>query len=278
MESDVLNDMTHYIDFLRQNGYSVVVSAPHKVFTPCMAVLMDYEIHLPSVCNFLKSHPRTAGKCISHKRRFEKTDFPGLCYRCCYAGVEEYVYPVYLEGKRILCIHLSGFRGQISQAQRLAQRWEERCGPGFAARYQELTAQVPPPETAEALAAPLAYMAQALYRECQAQADAETPAQRLCRKVRAYLYENYSNPLRSRDIAAALGYSESHLRAVFLAQTGITPGRQLQQIRLSRAAVLLTKTDLPVTDIALACGFDSANYFSTAFRREYGKAPSQWRK
>jgi AraC family L-rhamnose operon regulatory protein RhaS len=56
--------------------------------------------------------------------------------------------------------------------------------------------------------------------------------------------------------------------------TNMSPVQYLQHLRLEQAAAMLR---LPhrgsVTDIAFSCGFNSSQYFSSAFRKRYGHAP-----
>ena len=49
-------------------------------------------------------------------------------------------------------------------------------------------------------------------------------------------------------------------------------------IRIRRASALLRESTLPITEIALRCGFGDSNYFSRAFRKASGMTPSQFRK
>src|SRR5690606_22811287 len=59
------------------------------------------------------------------------------------------------------------------------------------------------------------------------------------------------------QLAARLGVSDRHLRRIFEAALGISPLQYLQTRRLLAAKQLLTDTDLPVTQVALASGFAS---------------------
>lgn len=56
-------------------------------------------------------------------------------------------------------------------------------------------------------------------------------------------------------------------------QTGLTPQRYLNRLRLINARHLLHSSDESVTDIAYRCGFDDSNHFSTLFRREFDCSP-----
>lgn len=56
--------------------------------------------------------------------------------------------------------------------------------------------------------------------------------------------------------------------------TNMSPLQYLQHLRLERATVMLQDARRPsITDIAMACGFNSSQYFSYAFRKRYGYAP-----
>jgi AraC family L-rhamnose operon regulatory protein RhaS len=60
--------------------------------------------------------------------------------------------------------------------------------------------------------------------------------------------------------------------------TNATPMRHLRRRRLAAAARLLREQpDRGVTDVALAVGFASSQYFATAFRAEYGRSPKVFR-
>ena len=79
-------------------------------------------------------------------------------------------------------------------------------------------------------------------------------------------------------LAARLGVSDRHLRRIFEAALGISPLQYLQTRRLLTAKQLLTDTDLPVTQVALASGFASVRRFNAAFSGHYGLNPTQLRR
>ena len=85
MTSDILTEALNYIDFLKDLGYYVSLSCFNSVFLPYFEKLKNYEIHLHSVCFFLKQHRKTAGKCLINKRLLGKTKITEPYYSCCYA-------------------------------------------------------------------------------------------------------------------------------------------------------------------------------------------------
>ena len=81
-----------------------------------------------------------------------------------------------------------------------------------------------------------------------------------------------------KEIARALGISQSHLRARFRASCGVSIGRHLRRLRLERASGLLRLTPNRVSEIAEQCGFNSIYSFSRAFRAAFGQPPVAYRQ
>ena len=79
-------------------------------------------------------------------------------------------------------------------------------------------------------------------------------------------------------LAMRVGLSARQLQRVFVAQVGATPHTVHATRRLLLAKQLLTETALPVTDVALAAGYNSIRRFNAAFREGCGMAPSAIRR
>ena len=94
----------------------------------------------------------------------------------------------------------------------------------------------------------------------------------------AIIYEQAADPsLTPATIAAQLNIS---LRQLYRAFTGTeSPASRIRRRRLERAAEILAARSGPghVERVALECGFASAEYFSRAFRREFGLSPRAYR-
>ena len=76
------------------------------------------------------------------------------------------------------------------------------------------------------------------------------------------------------DVAAAVGLSEAQLKSGFAEQFGTPVYDFLQKARLEKAKALLARSDLSVTDVALAVGYANPSHFAFLFRRAYGHPPS----
>lgn len=91
------------------------------------------------------------------------------------------------------------------------------------------------------------------------------------------IHERYAEALSVADLAGAVRLSPSRFAHLFRQETGTSPVRYLEGVRLEQAQLLLLRTDLQVKQVAARVGFDDPYYFSTRFRRRCGAAPSVWR-
>lgn len=86
---------------------------------------------------------------------------------------------------------------------------------------------------------------------------------------------------QAMDIAALadrFAQSRRTLHRRFMAQTGLSPLRWVIQARIRRAQALLETTDLPVDQVAFACGFGSATLLRQHFSRLVGTSPQNFRR
>lgn len=80
------------------------------------------------------------------------------------------------------------------------------------------------------------------------------------------------------DAARQAHLSKYHFLRMFKEAFHETPHRYLRRLRLETAQRLLTRTELPVTDICFRVGFESLGTFCTLFRRFAGRSPGAFRR
>ena len=80
------------------------------------------------------------------------------------------------------------------------------------------------------------------------------------------------------DLASELGVSERHLRRALEREVSVSPLELAQTHRLLLAKRLIVDTDLPMTRVAYASGFQSLRRFNTVFRAQYRMPPSALRR
>lgn len=97
------------------------------------------------------------------------------------------------------------------------------------------------------------------------------------RRLRNAIAEGFTDPDFSiREAMRDVPVSADHLRRLFVQELKQTPHEYLAQLRLEKAKRLLSDERCSVSEAAYRCGFYDALYFSKAFRKATGVAPSHW--
>lgn len=79
------------------------------------------------------------------------------------------------------------------------------------------------------------------------------------------------------DVASYVQMNPSYLSVLFKKATGETFKNYLNRMRMDKAALLLRNTDMRISEIASATGFDEPNYFTNVFRQQYQMSPKEFR-
>lgn len=87
----------------------------------------------------------------------------------------------------------------------------------------------------------------------------------------------YADKLTLDEIASAGHICKSACEKLFRTYLHCTPVEYLLRFRLQKAAECLSRTETPVAQIALDCGFSGASYFSGCFKKVYCCAPKDYR-
>ncbi|MDH4570901.1 helix-turn-helix transcriptional regulator [Pseudomonas sp. BN414] len=92
-----------------------------------------------------------------------------------------------------------------------------------------------------------------------------------------YIETRLAEPISLGELATFSALSEYHFARMFRESFGMPPHQYVLARRLERARKLLRETELPLGEIALACGFASASHFSNRFRATVGGTPGAFR-
>lgn len=98
------------------------------------------------------------------------------------------------------------------------------------------------------------------------------------RAVQDWLADHLADDLSVDALAAQAAMSPRHFARVFRAETGVSPGRYVEDLRIEAAQQLLASTQQSVDDIASACGFASADTMRRAFLRVLCVPPAEYRR
>ena len=116
-----------------------------------------------------------------------------------------------------------------------------------------------------------------LYRAYPPSEEGEDKTDRRVREMLRFIAAHYAEDIGTEEIAQAASISKRECYRCFKAQLNSSPNTYLMGYRLNRGAELLLLSGRSVELIALECGFSSATYFSTRFKRVYGMTPTEYR-
>ena len=116
----------------------------------------------------------------------------------------------------------------------------------------------------------------------QAQFSVALRAQRADRNVlrdlQAWLPEHLELDLSVEELARRAAMSPRHFARAFAAETGVTPARYVEDLRVEAARRLLERTRHQIDDVAATCGFGTAETMRRAFLRSVRVPPSEYRR
>jgi transcriptional regulator GlxA family with amidase domain len=107
---------------------------------------------------------------------------------------------------------------------------------------------------------------------------AQQPERESLREVQRGVIEDIAAPHTVEAMAAAANMSARHFARAFRAETGLTPARYVERVRLEAARRRLEETAEPVAAVAASCGFGTAETMRRSFLRALGVGPAEYRR
>lgn len=92
-----------------------------------------------------------------------------------------------------------------------------------------------------------------------------------------YISNNFTHPLKIKQIADNIGLSEKYLSSLFKKETGMSLVNYIEKVRLQEACRMLVYTDYSYGEISDSLCFSSQSYFIKVFKRCYGLTPLKYR-
>lgn len=93
-------------------------------------------------------------------------------------------------------------------------------------------------------------------------------------RILQLMERNIEDPLSLQEIAQQVSLSRRQVERLFERHLSTTPRQHYLTLKLRRARQLVEMTEMSVTDIAMACGFESSSYFSKSFKEHFDILPS----
>ena len=243
--------------------------------------------HLNDFCLKIKENLQLQKRCVALKKQYNNKVFlsTGVCKSTCYCGVKEYAVPIIVHNCMICVVAATGFLGKLSA--RMTDILAKRTGLSLA-EFTELRCKTLTQCSAEKEEQITAYLqvlavllreyilqktnVMSLFKDSQRDGQNQHIFHAL-----SYIQQNFMKPISIDQIAKECNISASYLQHLFLEKKGYGISQEIRSCRLQYASELLCTTGYSVKYIALTCGYQNVDYFSTVFHKHYGLAPLQYR-
>jgi transcriptional regulator GlxA family with amidase domain len=107
---------------------------------------------------------------------------------------------------------------------------------------------------------------------------AQQPEREPLRQVQRRVIEDVAAAHTVEAMAAAANMSTRHFARAFRAETGLTPARYVERVRLEAARRRLEETAVPVAAVAASCGFGTTETMRRSFLRALDVGPAEYRR
>jgi transcriptional regulator GlxA family with amidase domain len=92
-------------------------------------------------------------------------------------------------------------------------------------------------------------------------------------RILSEMEQRIEEPISPSRLASEANLSTRQLERLFRRYLGRSPKRYYLELRLKTARRFLLQTDMPVMDVAIACGFSTPSHFSKCYRSYFGTTP-----
>jgi AraC-like DNA-binding protein len=93
-----------------------------------------------------------------------------------------------------------------------------------------------------------------------------------------YINENFTKDLKLDEVAKKFLLSRTYFCELFKKNVGTTFNKYINMLRIGRAKMLLSNTNMSITDVAFSSGFNDTSNFSRQFAKHINLTPSEYRR
>lgn len=253
-----------YIDYLkREHNLAVSVHFDRKygyIFSRAK-ILLKYNIHTNPYCFKIKGDLKQHNKCMKcQAAALRKCAAKGCYIGICHAGVTEFICGIY-SGRAVAgFVSVSGYKSD--KAPYCTDR----------VYIENMKDEEVPSELLRTVIPPLCMMIERLvgFKEIK--------------DIGSDVYYDILNYLRERhadvsvdELVKEFNFSRSYISHMFKKKSGHTLKEYCNILKINDAKVLLEDSDMPVTEVAQASGFNNFSYFINVFKNRTGLTPLKWR-
>ena len=267
MREKLINDINRYIEHLNGQGLFVTVHGKG------ISGLLEHNVHSNPYCTLVKTDSEAWKKCVNCQQKVFREHKRGELFGMCYAGMEEYVF--FVNDKTFVSVSGYGIdkNRAIERINRISKEFYLDKNELINVYENSLKHEK---EDVSVLIKPLCHMLY-LLQILKAELPETETKNTVFDSLVSYVQYNFTTDISIDDIAQACACSPSTVSHLFKKHTGVSVMKYIHDLRINQAKKLLTATDLPIATVSQMCGFLNINYFPTAFKKEVGITPTDYR-
>ncbi len=283
MPQRIARHIVAYLEQLeRTQGLHITLHPMGGALQPYLPILNPYNIHHNPYCLLVKTSAAAWNRCVARQGRVCTACRDEAVFGMCYAGVEEFVFPIHPGGDEGF-VSVSGYATHPERAlpriRAVAAEYVLDHGELLRTHRAALRTAAPTLPDLEPWIAPLCDMLRLLRQlspyEPQRPASDEDA---LYGHLVSILSRNYAEPIHVAELAALCHCSVSTISHCFKRRSGKSIREYVNGMRMEAAERLLLGTDLNVQQIAGLVGMADANYFIHRFKKYNGLPPARFRR
>ena len=250
-----------------------------SVFDENFCLVTEYPRNAPRYCSYIRTSEKGkegCAKCDLEACKRAKAQREAHVY-VCHAGMCEAITPIRYENTvlgYVILAHMmpkenyeAAFREALSRLSAYGLDKEQGC---------VYLKEIRPHRREQILAC--AHLLDAVASYMYASSLVKRRSEELSVRISKYISEHLSEPLSVSFLSQYFALSRTRLFCVFKECFGMSVSGYIQQKRIEKAKELLDTTTLGIAEVALAVGYAEGNYFSKAFKKQTGKAPTEYRR
>lgn len=267
-------DIDEYIDYLKKKGLHITI---HGNITEYMSALLKYNLHDNPYCAMVKSDDMAWERCICSQSKIYSKKCSGYFFGMCHAGIEEYIF--FADSNMFVSVSGYGINrtDAVKRIKRLSENFFLDKNVLIKIYDERLIHEKPNEDELAAVIKPLCHMIEFLNMLCP-KSMPEQSKNALYNSIQTFIMRNFMKNITVRDIAHNCSCSVSTACHLFKEISGKGVHEYITELRIEQARNLLENSNLSIGMIAQTTGFSDPDYFSYAFKKRVGAAPSKYRK
>lgn len=262
----LIDNIANYFAFLEKTfqlsisvhfSISTIGYFPEELFPK----IQPYATHTNPYCAAVKKHKWE--QCICNQREILQNHLTDRCLcKTCFAGVKEYISRIYTNDRIVAYIAVSGYRDELPPLDCANRELWMNC----------LSNQEIPVKFLSTVTAPLCRMFELLLHYPMPEQSQDE-----YHLILQFLRERHGQ-VDLDELSAHFGRSKSYISHMFNAKCNMSLPAFCNDLKLEYAKILLSKLDIPITEVAMDVGYNDVSYFILRFKEKFGMTPLQYRK